>query len=117
LLRKRRFARSAISAGVELSSASARSISMPETPNTSLITPASLMPALSSSFERAVPFRGQGADQRLAVTHQLAQHPDVRGWHEARAHQSMADQVGDPLCVLHVRLASGHVTHEPCANA
>ena len=33
-----------------LPSARARSISMPETPNTLLITPASLMPALSSSL-------------------------------------------------------------------
>ena len=57
-------------------------------------------------LERAVAFRGHGADQRLAVTHQVAHHPDVRGWHEARAHQPMADQVGDPLGVLHVRLAS-----------
>jgi len=57
-------------------------------------------------LERAVAFRGQGADQRLAVAHQFAQHPDRRWRHKACAHQSMADQIGDPLCVLHVRLAS-----------
>lgn len=47
LLRKRRLARSATAAGAALPSASACSISMPDT---SLITPASLMPALSSSL-------------------------------------------------------------------
>jgi len=62
-------------------------------------------------LERAVAFRGHGADQGFAMAHQLAQHPDRRQWHEARAHQPTADQVGDPLGVLHVRLASGHVTH------
>jgi len=62
-------------------------------------------------LERAVAFRGQGADQGFAVAHQFAQHPDRRWRHKARAHQPMADQVGDPLRVLHVSLASGHVAH------
>ncbi len=39
-----------MAAGAALPSARARSISMPDTPNTLLITPASLMPALSSSL-------------------------------------------------------------------
>jgi len=50
LLRNRRLARSAMAAGAALPSARARCISMPDTPNTSLITPTSLMPALSSSL-------------------------------------------------------------------
>jgi len=39
-----------MAAGAALPSARARSISMPGTPNTLLITPASLMPALPSSL-------------------------------------------------------------------
>jgi len=49
LRRRRRLARSAMAAGAAPPSAKARSISMPDTPNTLLITPASLMPAPSSS--------------------------------------------------------------------
>jgi hypothetical protein len=59
-------------------------------------------------LEGAVALRRQGADQRLAVAHQLAQHPDLRRGHEAGAHQPVPDQVGDPLGVLHVRLAARH---------
>jgi hypothetical protein len=62
-------------------------------------------------LERAVALRGHGADQRLAVAHQLAQHPDLRRRHEAGAHQPVPDQVGDPLRVLHVGLAPGQVAH------
>ncbi len=48
-------------------------------------------------------------DQRAPVTHQLAQVADRRRRHEALGDQAVADQLRDPLGVLHVGLAAGHV--------
>jgi hypothetical protein len=45
------------------------------------------------------------------VPDQVAQSPDLGRRHEAGAHQPVPDQLGDPLGVLHVRLAPGHVAH------
>ena len=43
------------------------------------------------------------------MTHQLAQVADRGRRHEAAGDQAVADQLGDPLGVLHVGLAAGHV--------
>ena len=48
-------------------------------------------------------------DLRLAVADDVAQLAQRPRWHEARAHQSVLDQLADPLRVLDVGLASGDV--------
>ena len=48
-------------------------------------------------------------DQGAAVTHHLAQAADRGRGHEALGDQAVADQLRDPLGVLHVGLAAGHV--------
>ena len=62
-------------------------------------------------LERAVALSGHDASQRLAMTHQVPQHPHLRRRHEAGAHQPVPDQVGDPLRVLYVGLTPGHLAH------
>ena len=46
-----------------------------------------------------------------AVAREVAKLPDRLGRHKARPHQPVLHQLGDPLRVLHVGLASGHVAH------
>ena len=47
--------------------------------------------------------------QRLAIAGQVAQLADRLGRHEARAQEPMLEQLAQPLRVLHVGLAPGHV--------
>jgi len=57
------------------------------------------------------PLRLPGAllDLRLAVAGQVAQLADRLGRHERGAHQAVLDQLADPLRILDVGLAAGHV--------
>lgn len=59
--------------------------------------------------ERAVALRCQIANERLAVADEIAQHPHLGRRHEACADKAVAHEIGDPLGVLHVGLAPGHV--------
>jgi hypothetical protein len=56
-----------------------------------------------------VAFGGLVLHQLAAVAQQLAQIALRLRRHEAFGDQAMADQIGDPLCILHIGLAAGHV--------
>lgn len=45
-------------------------------------------------------------DQRLAIARNLAQFTNLSRWYEARAHQAVRDQLGDPGRVGYVGLAA-----------
>ena len=45
------------------------------------------------------------------MTNQIMQNPDFGRRNEAGAHQPVADQIGNPLGILHVGLTSRHVAH------
>jgi hypothetical protein len=49
--------------------------------------------------------------QALAVARQLAQPADRRGRDEAGVEQAMAQQIGQPLAVLHIGFAAGDRPH------
>jgi len=49
--------------------------------------------------------------QRLAIARELAQVADRRGRDETRLDQAVAQQVRQPLAILHVGLAPGHGLH------
>ena len=50
-----------------------------------------------------------GAHQALAVAHERAYRKDRGGWPEGGVEQAHAVQVLQPLAVLHITLAAGHV--------
>jgi hypothetical protein len=82
----------------------------PGTPNTSVAGHAGELDVRPlQQRENPVARSRPGLDQGAAAAHQLAQVADRGRGDEAPADQSMADQPGGPLGVLHVGLAPGHV--------
>ena len=51
------------------------------------------------------------ANELLPRAHERAEILDHRRRHEARADQPVREQVGEPLRVLHIGLATGHALH------
>jgi hypothetical protein len=82
----------------------------PETTKPSLATPASLMLAVSSSLSSRVRSANLAFDQLAAVSQQIAQVPERPRRHEAFGDEAVTDQIGDPLGILDVGPAAGHVT-------
>ena len=78
----------------------------PETPKTSLATLASLMLAVFKELQEPVALGRLALHQLAAIAQQLALR---RRRNEALGDQPMADQIGDPLGVLHIGLAPRHV--------
>ena len=108
LARSRPRASSASASGSASPPSSAASIARPLTPRTSVATAASLRLAPSSVFCSRLTSLGALLHQRLAVAGQLAQLADRRRGDEAGPQQAVAQQVGQPLAVLDVRLAPRH---------
>jgi hypothetical protein len=77
-------------------------------PKTLVATLASLMSASSSTFLNAIGCRRPLLDQPRPLPRQIAQFADWRGRHETGLQQTVPQQLGDPLAVLHVGLAVGH---------
>src|SRR6266508_1602178 len=102
LRRSAPLASSARTAGSWVPVISASSIARPDTPRTRLATEESLMPASSSTLCRALHLTAAFLDERLAIASQVAQLADRRRRHEARSHQTVLDELGDPLGVLDV---------------
>jgi hypothetical protein len=109
LLRRLPRARSARTSGSVVPPTSASSIARPETPSTSEATQPSSGPGILQHLVQPLGLAGALIDQCLAVAGQLPQLPDRAGRHEARADQTMPDQLGDPGRVGHIGLAAGHV--------
>src|SRR5215218_5513424 len=101
-------ARSASACGSDSPSQRARSIAFPEAPSGRLATEASLMLASSSTFCSRLASRPRPG-QRLAIAGRVAQLADRLRRHEARPQQAVLEQLAEPLGVLHVGLAPGHV--------
>ena len=64
-------------------------------------------------LQEPVAFGRLALHQLAAVAQQLAQLPQRLGRHEALGDQAVADQIGDPLGILHVGLAPRHVADVP----
>jgi hypothetical protein len=109
LLRNFPRASSPMAVGVTPPSASAASIAMPDTPNTSVATLASLILAVSSSFR--VRFRSVATvwarDRRYQQ--QITQLSKLSRGDETRPDRSVPNQIADPLRVPHIGLASRHI--------
>jgi hypothetical protein len=85
-------------------------MAVPETPNTSLATHAGeLDVGPLQQLQHPIARRRPDLDQRAPVAHQLAQVADRGRRHEALGDQTVADQLRNPLRVLHICLAAGHV--------
>jgi hypothetical protein len=102
LLRRLPRARSARTSGSVVPPTSASSIARPETPSTSEATQPSSGPGILQHLVQPLGLAGALIDQCLAVAGQLPQLPDRAGRHEARADQTMPDQLGDPGRVGHI---------------
>src|SRR5262249_38557176 len=88
---------------------SASSRSRPEAPSTSVATLASLILASSSTLLDAVDRCRPLLDQLRPLPRQVTQLPDRLGRHGAGVEQPVLQQLGDPLTVLDVGLAAGHL--------
>ena len=64
-------------------------------------------------LQEPVAFGRLALHQLAAVAQQLAQLPQRRRRHEALGDQAVADQIGDPLGILHIGLATRHVADVP----
>src|SRR5215471_3246040 len=106
--RIRFWANSAISSGVAAPTLSALSMSRPETPKGSEMTPESLMLALSSSLMMRLRPSAPGIDQLDPITQEQTQLPQLRRRDVTRLQQAVAQQVCDPLGIFDIGLASRH---------
>src|SRR5215468_4942491 len=97
--RSRFLASSAISSALAIPRLSASSMSRPETPKGSEMTPESLILALSSA---------PGVDQLDPITQERAQLPQFRRRDVTRLQQAVAQQVCDPLGIFDIGLATRH---------
>jgi len=83
-------------------------MAMPETPNVAGDA-GELDVGTLQQLQHPVAHRRPRLDQRAPVPHQLAQVADRGRGHEALGDQAVAHQLRDPLRILHVGLAAGHV--------
>jgi hypothetical protein len=84
-------------------------MAVPDTPNTSVATLASLNAGTLQHAKDAIAAVGAGLDQRAAEAHEVAQRAQAAIGHKARPDQTERQQLGQPLGVLHVSLAPRHV--------
>src|SRR5262245_31677963 len=106
LRRRLRWASSASSSGVPAPAISALSIARADTPSTVVTHAPELDVRRLADLQDAVRFPGALVDQALAVADDVAQLALRRRRHEAPAEQAEFEELGEPLAVGHVRLAT-----------